>query len=200
MKMHRGWVVMTLSAMLVLPGMLSGQNNALEKGSLKVAGAGSLMSSGRDAADTRSTRASIDASVSYFVRSGLAVGASLGLGYTSQGEASASSMSLGPQATLYFGGQDAELHPYLSALVGLGRRAVSQGDLDDSANEVRFRASGGLLTFLTPSVGVHVEAFYERFDDRSAASLDSDHFGIGVGFDLFLPRGGMAAARSGSSD
>lgn len=178
------WIAM--AAALAAPGLLQAQSYALDRGSFAVDGQASLTSSGSDGVDGRRTSYGLSPSVLYFVRPGLALGASASVGHTSFDDSSATAWTLGPMATLYFGGEAADLHPFVTATVGLGGSSFDTPVNEESVSHTRVRMAVGVLKLLTDGVGLHGQAGYERLSYGGDRDGWDDNVSVAFGFSIFV--------------
>jgi hypothetical protein len=175
-----------LLVLLLVPTVASAQVPALDQGSLILGGQASLTSTGFDDDDSRTTGISIAPRIQYFVVPGLALGADVILARSSSDDFTTTGYALGPIATYYLPTQ-ATAHPFVSGSVLFGQtnRETPAGDVDSS--ESQYRASVGLLFFLTDAVGISTELFYtSRQSETESIESDSDAFGLAVGFSAFI--------------
>jgi hypothetical protein len=184
MTKRMAWIL--IAAALAAPGLLEAQSYALDRGSLAVAGQASFTSSRSDGVDGRRTSYGLSPSVLYFVRPGLALGASASVGHTSFDGSSATAWTLGPTATLYFGREAAEFHPFVTATVGLGHSSFDTPVDEESVSHTRVRVGVGVLKLLTEGVGVHGQAGYERLSYGGDGDGWDDNIGLAFGFSIFV--------------
>lgn len=111
--------------------------------------------------DERQTVITVSPSVLYFVHPGIAVGASAVFGHHSGGGASSWTYSLGPQAVVYFGEENASVRPFVRADAGIGRtKSTGTGPFGPTTQRASLSHVG--------------------------AGAWNDQFGVAFGFSMFL--------------
>ena len=168
---------------------ISAQSYATDKGSIQLSGSASWVSTKEDDEDDRGTTIVVQPSLRYFITPGLAVGTSVMLGHTSQGDIRSTSYGIGPSVAYYFGGAATKVHPFVSAGLDWSKSSFDPpGGAPD--NDITFTSphvSAGLLLLLSSSVGVETELFYRRQTvavDEGDTKLNM--FGLQVGIAAFI--------------
>lgn len=170
---------------LILAGALAAfgaMNAQTERGSWVVSGSTgigfnnmttSAKSGGIKSEGEKVSTFTITPSVGYFVTDGLAIG--LDLSYSaittkySNSKTTVSTFGILPSATYYFKTASAVI-PYLGAGLGyanMGNKMTENGRTDDySQSGLAWKAKGGLVYMITPSVGLDVGVGYSQFSSK----------------------------------
>jgi len=132
--------------------------NAVDKGSMLIAGAASAgfsSASGdlwENADGDAITVISLYPSAMYFFMPNFAVGATVGFMNSSQGDASISSMMLGPKVAYFFSLTDSKIHPFLAASGGYSSYSVENGE-KMTQDGFEFSGMGGALFMVGDHMG-----------------------------------------------
>jgi len=165
-------------ALLVLILGLMGVNSittaqTVGKGTIMLGGDAFFTSTSFDGIDDNLTLISLTPSLGYFVIDDLAIGARVGLGFTSLGDFDATEISLGLSARFYvFDG--------LFPQVGFQFNSLKINDDADTSTDIMFGI--GYTSFINKSVALEPMIMY------SINSEDNSTFGIGIGLQIFLGR------------
>jgi opacity protein-like surface antigen len=178
---------------------------AIDRGSLVIGGGASISRTSNsistdgqgevDGVDV--TAVSINPSLLYFVRPGLAIGGEAGFGYSDFGESSSTSFTVGPALRAYFARGETRTLPYVGVSLQLGRVSFDdEADVDDSPGVTVFGVEGtaGITWLLSRQVGILGEAFVNRRQQSAENALGRDvdqtatGFGVRFGVAAFLPR------------
>lgn len=175
------------AALVIAASDVSAQDHALDRGSFQVGGSASVVSSGSDGNDDRTTTITLDPVVRYFVIPRLALGVDLTFSHTDVGEATFRTLGIGPGATYYFGGPGARVHTYLSGSALLTRTELDFLDAASDGSGHALRGAAGIMTPLSSAVGLTTELFYRdeslEVDDDSA---DENAWGLAIGIAAFI--------------
>jgi len=170
----------------------------IDKGSFLTSGEYSFNNFGgelyEDTNGNRYTSISVDTSVNYFLISHLAFGFNLGIAYASQGDASSTTLGIGPQVLFYFGSTQSQtsykyqVYPFVSAGFYYLRNSSTISGVSSTANGTMVPFGAGFTYMVTNTVGLSAEFLYHidhlKFEDKTA--FNGNGFNIGVGFDIFI--------------
>lgn len=173
------YFTLVLAAFFLVPSTRA-QDYAIDKGSFLVSGSLNFSSSGSGRDDNRSTVLSINPDFSYFVTSGLAIGASASVSRFSSGDDSATSFGVGPRIAYYFGGPTSTLFPFVSA-------GVNYSDTE-GLSALGADLAAGAVIMIARNVGLNGEAFYQtaRFSRDDGSEFSRNSFGIRGGVTVFV--------------
>jgi hypothetical protein len=170
----------------LIPRSARAQVPALSQGSLIVGG-----SAGLDVTDTGEgdnvTSIAITPHVERFVRDGLAVGGDVLLGRSSQGDASLTTVGVGPVVAYYFGDEDTT-HPFVRGGVRWLHASSDFGGGSSSQSTTGLHASAGLLLLLSDAVGVETALYWEhnRYKPDGGSTFNTDRYGLKAGVSAFV--------------
>lgn len=130
---------------------------------------------------------SINPRLGLFVVPGLAVGANLFLGHSSNDNTSATQYGIGPGLTYYFRHRSATINPYINANTLFIHSSFDGG----SANDFNWLVSAGLAIFLARNVAITGELFYthahtEAEFNGQTGSGSSEEYGSQFGVSVFV--------------
>jgi hypothetical protein len=167
--------------MLSSAAAVSAQPAALGAGSMLIGGTASVRMDRIGENDT--WQATLLPRVEYFVSRGLSAGGQAGVTYVRQGEASASTVSVGPAVTYYFVG-GGTVHPYLRGAANLARTSLSQSDA--SVSLWRWTGAAGVLLLLNEAVGLDAQLLVSRADSDARNSEAVTTVGLVLGISAFV--------------
>lgn len=124
----------------------------------------------------RSTSLALQPALGYFVVPDLAVGATVGLTYSSFAGNSYVVWAAAPSLTYYLGSPENSVRPLFGARFGL----VGGNDMDLSTN---LGLTAGVILMISPSVGLTAESFY---NNSLGQPSDWNAFGIRLGVSTFV--------------
>jgi outer membrane protein W len=168
------------------------QQHATDRGSIILAGDASIASSKSEDDDDRTTSILLAPSIQYFLQPGLAIGAQLTFGHSSNGDFSTSVYGIGPRVSYYFGQGARTSRPFVSAgfaFTKVNADADIAGDADFSARELTLRA--GILFMLSNAVGLNPHVYYQTTTSRFDVAIgerefNTNTFGLAVGVSAFV--------------
>ena len=132
--------------------------------------------------------------LSYFVRRGLALDATVRAGFYGWGSGSKLLMAAGPGVTWYPFSHYLKDSPFLSTRIQFARyREAQKNTADRFASGLDWRATGGVLFPMGRFAGVQIGAWYEvsrfRFDQSSQTNrAPAGQTGIMIGIQRFLQK------------
>ncbi|TGE20495.1 hypothetical protein E5K00_21095 [Hymenobacter aquaticus] len=193
----------------LLAATASGASAQTEKGSVMLGSSLSELSfSKSQGGDTKYFSGALAPNVGVFVADRLALGAQLGLGYQSRKITSAGFNSksnyfeygIAPFVRYYF--SDASKHKFFGqASYGItgftNTYSVNDGYNSNRTTTGSFgggRASLGYSYFVVPTVALEVQPYFDWNNRGTLATSPRNSLGLSVGFQIFLPKGGAAAA------
>lgn len=185
--MSRYLVVLALFVGLASPALA--QEYAIDKGSWVLDGTISFTSSGgelnENAQGDRLNSASLAPSVLYFVAPGLALGGTLDVGYSSQGDFSATTIGIGPEIAYFFGAPESSVYPFVASRVGYFSLSTEGFD----ASGITFGFGAGVSAMLSPSVALIIQGTYNVRNvsvDQLNETFSGNQFGLSMGVAAFL--------------
>ena len=127
----------------------------------------------------------MNAGSGYFVKDGLAIGATLGYGLSVLNEANVSftSVRLSPLLRYYFLSEE-PVYFYFDLRPGLALIAIQSDFDDDSQADFIFQGGPGMSVFLSRDVSVDVGLNY--FLDPNFTGTSTSRIGLNVGLQVFI--------------
>ena len=186
----RGLLLPALTFLMLLlaltPRPARAQVPALSRGSLIVGGSAAV-----DITDTGDsdniTSIALTPHVEGFVKDGLAVGGDVLLGRSSQGDASVTTIGIGPVVAYYFG-DEGTTHPFVRGGVRWVHASSDFSAGSSSQSTTGLHASAGLLLLLSDAVGVEAALYWEhnRYKPESGSTFNSNRYGLNAGISAFV--------------
>ena len=186
--MHRPYRFLAACSLTLLATQsLAAQSHATDRGSIAVGGSASFTSGKAEGADDRTTLLDVRPMVQYFVGPGVAVGGTLTVGRSSNGNTTSTTLGIGPLLTFYFNQVSPTVLPFISAEFTVGQTSFDAPVAVADANTSTIQGAAGLLFMLSSSVGVNSQLFY-RHQNFSQDGDDSEAnvFGLAFGIAAFV--------------
>ena len=171
-------------------------SRATGKGSWLVGGTGGFTRHSEDGGRESSIELNVSPSVLYFIRSGVAVGGTLGVSRVDSQTSDARSVLIGPALRGYFHTPSARLlgHAGASAQLAKSRLVDSRTTtvLTSSARSVAYEVLGGATWLASTHVGVYAELYYWTSDgklERTAVAplaFTQSRTGVRLGIAAFM--------------
>lgn len=185
--MYRNLLVLGLVLGLASPAL--GQDYATDKGAWILGGSVSYASDGgelyENAEGDRLNTALVNPRALYFVSPGLAIGGQVVVQHTSQGDASFTTLGLGPEVAYYFGGPESTVYPFVAGNVAYA--TISSDGFDASGFGFGFGAGAAFM--LSRSVALTAGGEY-TIDNLSVDQVDEsftgNSFRLELGVSAFL--------------
>ena len=165
---------------LLLLGGFSLANAQIEKGSLMLGGTGTMFAF------------NVAPNIGYFITDGLAVGAAVGLGFSSNDIGNTNSFNFGPLARYYIALADSAIKPFATASINLGRATNNPDQGEKTTLDNRsFLLGVGATYFLTKNIGLEAILGYNNMkttSDVSGFEVENtvSNIGLNFGFQIFL--------------
>lgn len=175
---------------VALAAPAAAQDYPVDQGAILLDGAVSLISQGgelyENAGGDRYNSLLLNPTVLYFVAPGVAVGGELYVENASQGDASRTTIGVGPTLAYFFGGPDSSVYPFVGGKILYGSTNTEGVD----ASGLGFGFGAGANFMLTESVAISTQVDY-TIENLSVDQLDESFSGntlrllIGVAAFLF---------------
>ena len=181
-------ILMCLCMIIGTTGVFS-QEFALDKGSLLITGTGSFSTSGGDlyksADNKRLNSIAVIPSVNYFIYPNVFAGLGFAYDRTSQGDASATTIGVGPRVGYVNGDKDSKVLPFFDWGVDYNSSKID----DQTISGLSVVIGGGVIVLGSENMGLVVEATW-NVAEMKAKDADSPETGnavtIGIGIAGFI--------------
>lgn len=177
-----------LALFLGLASPALAQDYAIDQGSVVLGGTVSFSSQGGDLYEgfdgDRLNTLLLNPSALFFVSPGLAVGGDVYVQRVSQGDASLTTLGIGPEVRYYFGDAASTTYPFIGASIDYA--SLSSDDGDD-ATGFGYGAAAGLAFMLSPTVALTAEVDYSRSNlSFDSIDIDGNEIRLELGISAFL--------------
>jgi outer membrane protein len=122
--------------------------------------------------------------VGFFVTDNIAVGGSLGFGYSKRGDHSNTSFSIAPFGRIYFGGDGGPAF-FIHAQAGYFTSKAKDDTFETTFNGPFFSGGPGVAIFLSDEIAIDLSVLY----NRESGDFDTDDIGLFFGVQAYLGRG-----------
>ncbi len=185
--MYRSLMVLGLLLGVASPALA--QDYATDRGAWLLGGTVSYTSDGGELYENldgdRQNTALLNPRALYFVSPGLAIGGQVVVQYASQGDASFTTLGIGPEIAYYFGGAGSTVYPFVDANVSYANLSSEGFD----ASGFGFGFGAGAAFMLSPSVALVGGGSYtiENLSvDQVDESFSGNRFRLELGVSAFI--------------
>lgn len=160
------------------------QDYAVDKGAFILSGTGGFISQGgdlyEDFEENRLSTFTLTSAVNYFVVRNMFIGAGLSYNRMAQGDASVSTIGIGPTVGYAFGKKESKSNPYIAA----GIQLYSLGSDGDTTSGTDISIGAGMIISIKEHFGLIIEVGYHFQNLKNEAwpeSISGNIFGISIG-------------------
>jgi len=191
--MHLRMAITTsLLATTLATASIVAQNGATDRGSILVAGSGSITWWKASTSDNRRFTADLNPRIGFFIIDGPAVNANLQYVRQSVESGTSSRWGVGPGLTYYFCSPERRVHPFLTArsLFSWSHSTWDSNRAVGKNHDLYWLAGGCVIVMLVRYVGLSTEVFYQWSEhdyapDRSPP-ISEQLYGVRFGVAAFL--------------
>jgi len=168
------------------------QGGATARGSIIVAGSGSVTGNKHSSSDNRRFTVDLNPRIGFFIIDGLALNGNLQYEHQAVESIKSSGWGVGPGLTYYFCKPESRLHPFLTgrSLFRWLHTTWESYPAEGWHTDVTWLAGGGVIVMLVKHVGLSTEAFYQwtehNFEPDRDPPTSSETYGIRFGVAAFL--------------
>ncbi|MFQ5572401.1 MAG: hypothetical protein ACE5G0_22230 [Rhodothermales bacterium] len=186
-------IMFAVALFACMPATAFAQTFAIDQGSFMLGGALSFTSRGgelyEDNNEDRLNALSLNPTLQFFLRRGIAVGGTILVSRTWQGDFSQSTFGIGPRISAFFGTPTLNAYPFLSLSPIYVSNTTDFGTGDISGSGFGVHLTGGAALMVARNVSVTIGLFY-LYESNSFDELDDSFtgntFGIEMGIAAFI--------------
>jgi hypothetical protein len=177
-------IILSILLLLFSATFAFSQDYAVDKGAFILSGTGGFLSQGgdlyEDLEENRLSTFTLTSAVNYFIVRNVFIGAGLSYNRMAQGDASVSTIGIGPTVGYAFGKTESKSNPYIAASIQL----YSLGTDGDTTSGTDISIGAGMIFSIKEHLGLIIEAGYHFQNLKNEAwpeSISGNIFSISIG-------------------